>query len=174
MSCSAVHEFVASDYRSHEHGKCTEGIRGSGNPLSNGRSEQREDHWPTRAIPCETWRPLFECAFRFGPENIGGTDVAQGPRRTRRVTKGKSGQALELWLGGCFGGGAARDLRSWRRLFLGERSHRSNTVEGQQLRAVGCVLAGLGEPTGIPAARTLIYCPTDFSLSLTARQKPDR
>src|SRR5881296_3676934 len=37
----------------------------------------------------------------------------------KRGNKGKSGQALGLWLGGCFGGGAARDLKSWRGSFWG-------------------------------------------------------
>ena len=80
----------------------------------------------------------------FGPENIDGTDVAQGPSRTRRVTKGKSGQALGLWLGGCFGGGAARDLKSWRRLFLGERSHGSTQSKGNNcgLLVVSCWVWG--------------------------------
>ncbi len=52
------------------------------------------------------------------------------PSRTRGVTKGKSGQALGLWLGGCFGGGAARDLKSWRGSFWGNGANIATQSKG--------------------------------------------
>ena len=40
-----------------------------------------------------------------GPTGVGGTVVAKEETRTRRVDKGKSGQALKTAVSGGFGGG---------------------------------------------------------------------
>jgi len=77
----------------------------------------------------------------------------QRPSRTRRVTKGKSGQALGLWLGGCFGGGAARDLKSWRGSFWGNGAAVATQSKGNNcgLLVVSCRVWGSPQEYQRPA-----------------------
>jgi hypothetical protein len=62
---------------------------------------------------------------------IGGTDVAKEETRTRRVDKGKSGQALITAVSGGFGGGILSQQKQMLTL-VGERSRICDAVDEQQ------------------------------------------
>ena len=63
---------------------------------------------------------------------VGGTVVANREDRTRRVDKGKSGQARKTAVSGGFGGGIlSQDLKQVLAL-LGERSNTCDAVDEQQ------------------------------------------
>jgi hypothetical protein len=60
-----------------------------------------------------------------------GTVIAKEEHRTRRVDKGKSGQALKTAVSGGFGGGILSQIISKRFTLLGERSGACDAVEEQ-------------------------------------------
>jgi hypothetical protein len=60
-----------------------------------------------------------------------GTVIAKEEARTRRVDKGKSGQALKTAVSGGFGGGILSQIISKRLTLLGERSDVCDAVDEQ-------------------------------------------
>ena len=64
-------------------------------------------------------------------EGAVGTLIAKEEARTRRVDKGKSGQALITAVSGGFGGGILSQIISKRLTLLGERSNACDAVEEQ-------------------------------------------
>ena len=74
-----------------------------------------------------------------------GTVIAKEERRTRRVDKGKSGQALTTAVSGGFGGGILSQFISRRFTLLGERSDACDAVKGAIIaELLIVVLKGLG------------------------------
>ena len=65
-------------------------------------------------------------------KRLAGTVVAKQERRTRRVDKGKSGQAQKTAVSGGFGGGILSHDLSGRLTLLGEQSDACDAVEEQQ------------------------------------------
>jgi hypothetical protein len=59
----------------------------------------------------------------------GGTVVAKEEARTRRVEKGKSGQALEIAVSGGFGGGILSQFYKQAAALSGERSYRLHAIK---------------------------------------------
>jgi hypothetical protein len=64
-------------------------------------------------------------------ESIVGTVIAKEKTRTRRVDKGKSGQAQKTAVSGGFGGGILSQLLKQALTLLGERSDVCDAVEEQ-------------------------------------------
>jgi hypothetical protein len=76
---------------------------------------------------------------------LGGTVIAKRRVRTRRVDKGKSGQALTTAVSGGFGGGILSRIKASVLTLLGERSGACDAVERAIIaELLIVVLTGLG------------------------------
>ena len=76
-------------------------------------------------------RAILRKSKSRGPNVTIGTVIAKEENRTRRVDKGKSGQALITAVSGGFGGGILSRNKSKRLTLLGERSDVCDAVDEQ-------------------------------------------
>ena len=103
--------------------------------------------------------------------------IAKEEPRTRRVDKGKSGQAQKTAVSGGFGGGILSRIKSKRLTLLGERSGACDAVERAIIAVLLIVvLTGLGGASQERSAARIFLClvwlssaPSTGALDLFAR-----